>query len=403
MSLDAWCQSALLAVTAFAALFWLGGGFVLYSGVRRIGGLEEIEPLPDDALPSVSIVVAARDEAARVEAAVESLLGIDYPRLNLVVVDDRSTDGTGAILDRLAARDARLRVLHLSSLPPGWIGKCHALARGEEAAGGDWILFTDGDVVLAPDSVRRAVSLGIRSGADHVALGIDLEVEGLGEAAFVAYFLVAFFLSQRPWRAADPRTKDRIGIGAFNLVRRDVYERAGGHAALRMELLDDLGLGLIVKRSGGRSLFAHPDGRVRARWHTGVLGLIRGVEKNAFPAMGFRVWFTLLAVTTQLMTSLAPVVALFAANPWTRALGIVAWSGVFLVYATTATYARIRTWHAVLMPIGAALFAFAIVRSAAVTLARGGVTWRGTFYSIAELKRGGARWAPDEKRPPRSS
>ena len=228
MSLDAWCQSGLLAASALAALFWLGGGLTLYAGVRRLRGLEEIEPLSEPSLPSISVVVAARDEGARVEASIRSLLAIDYPRLRLVAVDDRSTDGTGAILDRLAAEDARLRVIHVTSLPPGWIGKCHALARGEEAAGGEWILFTDGDVVIAPDALRRAVSHGIRNGADHVAVGIDVEVEGLGEAMFVAYFLAIFFLTQRPWGAGDPRTRDHIGIGAFNLVRRDVYERAGG-------------------------------------------------------------------------------------------------------------------------------------------------------------------------------
>lgn len=403
MSLVAWCQSALLLATALAALFWLGGGLALYTGARRLRGLEEIEPLPDAALPSVSIVVAARDEAARIEPAVRSLLAIDYPRLSLVVVEDRSSDGTGEILDRVASEDPRLRVLHLTSLPPGWIGKCHALARGEEAAGGEWILFTDADVVLAPDAVRRAVSYGVREGVEHVAVGIDVETEAIGEAVFVAYFLIVFFLTQRPWGAPDPRTNDHIGIGAFNLVRRDAYERAGGHAALRMELLDDLGLGWIVKRSGGRTLFALPDGRVRTRWHEGVLGLVRGVEKNAFPAMGFRVGFTLFAVTTQLLTSLAPLAALFAPSPWTKALGILAWSGVFLAYATTSTYARVRTWQAVLMPVGALLFSFAIVRSAAVTLARGGVTWRGTFYPLADLERGRATWAKGKKRPPRSS
>ncbi|MGE5175635.1 MAG: glycosyltransferase [Hyphomicrobiales bacterium] len=403
MSLVAWCQSALLLAAALAALFWLGAGFVLYAGVRRLRGLEEIEPLPDDALPPVSIVVAARDEAARVETAVRSLLAIDYPRLSLVAVDDRSTDGTGAILDRVAAEDPRLRVLHLTDLPPGWIGKCHALARGEAASGGEWILFTDGDVVLAPDALRLAISHGIREGADHVAVGIDVETEGLGEAAFVAHFLTMFFVTQRPWGAGDPRTKDHIGIGAFNLVRRDAYERAGGHEALRMELLDDLGLGLLLKRSGGRTLFALPDGRVRTRWHAGVIGLVRGVEKNAFPAMGFRVGFTVFAVTMQLVTALAPVLALFAAGPWTRALGIAAWSGVFLVYAVTAGYARIRVWQALLMPVGAILFAFAIVRSAFVTLARGGVTWRGTFYPIGDLRRGRVRWSSEKKIPPRSS
>jgi len=391
MSLPPWCQSALLLLTAISALFWLGGALQLYAGARRLRGLAEVEPLPDEALPAVTVVAAAKDEAVRAERAARSLLAVDYPRLEIVIVDDRSTDGTGPILDRVAAEDPRLRVIHLTSLPEGWIGKCHALARGEEAARGEWILFTDADVEQSEGALRRAVSYAIEEKADHVAVGLDAEVQGLGEAIFIGYFLAAFFLSQRPWNASDPRSKDHIGIGAFNLVRREAYERAGGHAALRMELLDDLALGAIVKRSGGRSVFALPDGMVRTRWHVGVRGLIHGVEKNAFAALGFRPWYTAYAVAMQVIASLTPLVGLLSADVWTRAFAILAWSGVFLVYATTANYAQVRWWQAAFMPVGGLFFAYAIARSTWLALRRGGIVWRGTFYPLAELRKGRAR------------
>jgi glycosyltransferase involved in cell wall biosynthesis len=388
MSLPPWCQSALLGLAGASALFWLNAGFRLYFGSRRLRVLSDVAPLADDALPPVTIVVAAKDEAARVEEAARAWLRIDYPRLEIVIVDDRSTDGTGAILDRAAAQEPRLKVIHVAALPEGWIGKCHALARGAAASSGDWILFSDGDVVLSPDAVRRGISHAIRERADHLAVGIDLDVHGVGEAMFIGYFLAAFFLSQRPWAVPDPRSDAHIGIGAFNLVRRDAYVRAGGHERLRMELLDDLGLGLIVKRSGGRSLFALPGGMVRARWHVGVRGLIQGVEKNAFPAMRFHLGLTVFAVSAQVISSLAPLAGLLAADSWTRGFAILAWSGIFLVYTVTSSFASIRAWQAVMMPMGALLFAFAIARSAAAILTRGGVVWRGTFYRLEELKRG---------------
>jgi len=391
MSLPPWCQSALLLLTAISALFWLGGALQLYAGARRLRGLAEVEPLPDEALPAVTVVAAAKDEAVRAERAARSLLAVDYPRLEIVIVDDRSTDGTGPILDRVAAEDPRLRVIHLTSLPEGWIGKCHALARGEEAARGEWILFTDADVEQSEGALRRAVSYAVEERADHVAVGLDAEVQGLGEAIFIGYFLAAFFLSQRPWNASDPGSKDHIGIGAFNLVRREAYERAGGHAALRMELLDDLALGAIVKRSGGRSVFALPDGMVRTRWHVGVRGLIHGVEKNAFAALGFRPWYTAYAVAMQVIASLTPLVGLLSADVWTRAFAILAWSGVFLVYATTANYAQVRWWQAAFMPVGGVLFAYSIAHSTWLALRRGGIVWRGTFYPLAELRKGRAR------------
>jgi len=155
-----------------------------------------------------------------------------------------------------------------------------------------------------------------------------------------------------------------------------------------MEVLDDMAVGLIVKRSGGRSRFAGHDGMVRARWQEGLAALIRGVEKNAFAALGFHVPATIGAVMAQLALSWIPVLGLFAAEPLTRAAAIVAWSGVFLAYATTSRVVETRTWHAVTMPIGATLLGYAILASMVQALRRGGVVWRGTFYSLRELRRG---------------
>ena len=369
-----------------AALFWLGGAVYYYLGMRRIRGLGSVEPLADAALPAVSIVSAARNEAARIDGAVRSLLTQDYPGLEVVAVDDRSEDGTGALLDRAAAEHPGLRVIHVRDLPEGWLGKCHALAQGEAAARGEWILFTDGDVSLAPDAVRRAVSLAVHERADHVAVAADLEVGSLGEAIFIAFFVFSFNVSQRPWDAPNPRSDAHVGIGAFNLVRREAYERAGGHARLRLELLDDMGLGLIVKQSGGVSMLAGHDGMVRARWQEGLGALVRGVEKNAFAGLRYDVVATVAAVALQVTVSLLPLAGLFAADPVTRAAAILAWSGVFLVYATTARAVETRTWHAVTMPLGALLFGYAILVSMALALRRGGIVWRGTFYPLAALR-----------------
>lgn len=391
MSLPLWCQSALLVASAGSAVAWLAAGFAYYAGSRRLSGLGSVVPLPVGSLPSLTIVSAARNEAARVGVAARTLLAQDYPGLEVIAVDDRSEDETGAILESIAASDPALQVVHITSLPSGWLGKCHALAEGARAAAGDWILFTDGDVSLAPDASRRAVSFALRHRADHVAVAADLEVRGLAESIFVAYFVSIFNVSQRPWDASDPRSSAHIGIGAFNLVRKDLYLRAGGHDRLRMELLDDMGLGLIIKQAGGRSVFAEHDGRVRARWQEGIGGLIQGVEKNAFPALRYDVAVTVISVALQLLGSLVPVAALFASDLWTRAFGLLAWSGVVLVYSITARVAPTRTWHAITMPIGSILFAYSIVVSMVLTLRQGGVMWRGTFYSLDELRAGGVR------------
>ncbi len=376
------------ALGAFAALVWLGLALPAYRGGRTIRGLGSPRPLPDEALPPLTIVSTARDEAARVEAAARSLLAQDYPAVEILFVDDRSTDGTGSILDRIAAEDPRLRVLHLDALPPAWIGKCHALARGAAEARGEWLLFTDGDVWMAPDAVRRAVSLTRELGADHLAVAADLEIRSFAERIFITYFSALFIASQRPWKAPDPRSKAHIGIGAFNLVRRGVYDRAGGHERLRMEVLDDLGLGAIVKEAGGRSHFAFHDGYLRVRWHEGLRGLIRGVEKNAFAALRYRSGETLASVAGQFLGSMAPLFCLFLPGALPKALAVASWCGLWLLYRAIARNVAIRWWDFLTAPAGAALFSYSILRSMAITLRRGGVTWRGTFYPLRELRRG---------------
>ena len=266
-------------------------------------------------------------------------------------------------------------------------GKSHALALASAEAKADWLLFTDGDIEFAPDAVRRAVSLALREGVDHLAVAVDMILDSLGEAVFIGYFLAMFYLSQQPWRARDPRSKCSIGIGAFNLVRRVAYERSGGHERLRYELIDDLGLGKILKQSGASQMFALHGGKVRARWHVGVGGLIRGVEKNAFAALRYRLSLALPAVASQIALSLSPVVGLFLPGLVPKIAAVLAWAGILLVYAVIARGARIRAWQAILMPVGGLLFGFAILRSTAMAVARQGLIWRGTFYPLRALRR----------------
>ena len=397
MGVGAVCQSAAAAlspapaavwtaIVTLACAAWVYAAVDLVRGLRTLKRLDRVEPLPDERLPTLALIAAAKDERERVEAGARSLLSQDYPGLRLLVVNDRSVDGTGEILDRLAVEDPRLEVEHVETLPPGWIGKCHALARAAARARTDWLLFTDGDVVLAPDAARRAVSLATREGADHVAIAPDIVVESLGEALFVGYFVTMFHVSQRPWKAPDPRSRASIGVGAFNLVRREAYEKAGGHERLRYELIDDLGLGKILKRSGAKSLFVEHGGRVRARWHAGIGGLTRGVEKNAFAAFGYHVGLTVLAVAAQIAIWIGPAVGVFLSG-WPRIAALAAWVSVFTIYAVLSRHVSIRAWQGIFMPLGGALFSYAILRSTFVALAAGGITWRGTFYPLGELRR----------------
>lgn len=385
---NALVSGMLAAIVGAAALCWLYAGLSVFFGNRRIPRLGDAAALAPDGFPTLTILAAAKDEALHVDGAARSLLAQDYPRLQVILVDDRSTDGTAAILDRLAALDPRLRVVHIETLPLGWIGKCHALSLGAESTDSAWLLFTDADVTLAPEAARRAVSLALRGGWDHVAVGPDMHIETLGEAVFVAAFVVIFNATIRPWLASDPRRREAIGIGAFNLVRRESYVRSGGHAKLRLELLDDMALGKILKQSGARQTMAGHDRMISVRWHYGVRGLIRGIEKNMFPAARYRLLPSLFAPWVLLAIAFAPYAGLFLPGPVPKIVALVAWLGVFLSYREASRTVDIQLWQALLMPLGVTLFVYSFVRSMVVTLAQGGVRWRGTLYSLTELKRG---------------
>src|SRR4051812_15795316 len=185
---------------AIATLVGLVGIFVqLVVGGSRIASLAD-QP-GDPRGPSVSIIVAARDEGPHIERALQSLLAQRYDALEIIAIDDRSTDDTGAILDRMARDSHRLRVLHITALPPHWLGKNHALHEGAAIATGEYLLFTDADVVFAPDAIARSVVFARARNVDHLTMGPELDSPGLWLTLVLNFFSLGFLLYYRPWHA----------------------------------------------------------------------------------------------------------------------------------------------------------------------------------------------------------
>jgi hypothetical protein len=379
-----------MALTAWDGYFWsvavLGGLLAL----RAMRGVVSMRLLPTHQprtgpRPAVSVVVAARDEETRIEAAVRGLLAQQGVDLRVIVVDDRSSDRTGDILRTLAAADPRLTVVRIDHLPAGWIGKCHALRAGAAVATGDWLLFADGDIWLTPDAVARAVRRAEDEGADHLTL-----VPGVRGATFLGaagQLLLNLGLAQR----ADAVNRDRpgayLGIGAFNLVRAAVYRRIGGHEPLRMEVVDDVKLGLLVRRAGGRSRVYFAPRDADADWCPDALGLVRGLEKNHFAMTGYRLVPVVAGVVVMGLFWAGAVV-----GPWTgTAAGTAAGLGLAsLAVPAAAAAVRLRSsvGAALLVPLVLPMLGVSLVNSAARTLWRGGVRWRDTFYPLSALRAG---------------
>lgn len=380
-----------LWAAALCSAPWFAMAAGWFRGVGRVPVLADLRrgETEPDGYPPVSVVVAARDEAGTVGTALRTLVDQDYPgRLEVIVVDDRSTDGTGGVVAGIAARTPeRLRLIRVDRLPEGWLGKNHALWTGAAEAGGEWLLFTDADVHLSPDCIELAVGHAIEQDLDHLTLAPELVSRGAALKSFVAAFVLVFEVTQRPWRAADPGAKEAVGVGAFNLVRRGAYRQAGTHRAVRMRPDDDLKLGKNLKGAGFRQGVAYGTGLVRVEWHRTLAGAVSGLEKSMFPGLDYRLSTALLASIALFATNVLPFVgALFARPRTARLLFVADVALVFAMYTLGGRRSKTPWYYAALHPFGAAVLIYAMLRSAFMTLARGGIQWRGTFYPLEHLR-----------------
>ncbi|MEN9663505.1 MAG: hypothetical protein RL324_2454 [Verrucomicrobiota bacterium] len=338
--------------------------------------------------PRVSVVVAARDEAARIENTVRHVLAQQGVTVELIVVDDRSTDATGRILQELAAGDARLKPCRIETLPDGWLGKCHACHTGAGTATGDWILFTDADCWIKPDVLARALAVAEREKVDHIALtpGVASPTTGAG-----AWHLL-FLMTVTDWISAVNRDRPGryLGIGAFNLMRASAYRACGGYEALRLTVLDDMKLGLLLRRSGHRTRAYLGGDDVECHWGTTVPDMVKVMEKNYFAALEFRLAVALGLGLGGLLVWLAAIVGPFTGTRTGLAAGLALWV-VMLPNAILARRLGISLHRAVLAPLMFPALFYALLVSTLVTVRQGGIRWRGTFYSLEQLRAGTVR------------
>ncbi|HEY5912451.1 MAG TPA: glycosyltransferase family 2 protein [Verrucomicrobiae bacterium] len=376
--------AALFVAVACAALWHL-------RWMRRLPTLEDLNEGGASAAREpirCSVIVAARNEEARLEETVRRLLAQRGVELELIVVDDRSTDRTAAILEQLAKEDARLRVLRIDALPEGWLGKCHACHIGALAAQGEWILFTDADCWLKPDVVRRALLVAEREQAEHVTLSSGLAVPGPG---FRAGSLM-FHLSLANWFSGvnRDRPKAHLGLGAFNLVRASAYRQCGGYEALRLTVLDDVKLGLLLRRAGKRTRAFLGANEVEAYWGTCLWDVVPIMEKNYFAALEFSLPLALGVIA--FLTLLMGAAILGAASR--TATGLAAALSSFFLAIPAAILARRMGWSwsiALGVPFVMPVFVWALLNSTFKTLWRGGIRWRDTFYALETLRAGSVR------------
>jgi len=384
-----WTIGCILALVWFSRLLDAALGMPKVADISRPEW--DRKPATPIGNPRVSIIVPARNEEENVAAALSTMLKIDYDNYEVIAVNDRSTDRTGDVMDRVAATPeavGRLKIFHVTELPHGWLGKVHAMWSAANQANGDWLLFTDADVLFRPDVLTRAQAYAEAERADHLVLFPRMIMEGPGERIMVAFFQTLFVFGHRPWKVADPKSKDHIGVGAFNLIRRRVYDAVGTYEALRFEVLDDMKLGKIVKNAGYAQRNVYGADLISLRWVKGAMGMVNNLTKNFFAVLSFQWWRLLLSAFALAFLNLTPFLGIWFAHGWARLPYAVALASIFGIYVGMSWESDVPAYYFVLHPIGATLFVYILLRSMILTLARGGVVWRGTFYPLEDLRKG---------------
>ena len=372
-------------------LVWLSRVIDAGFGVRTIPDIStpEWNRTPSVPQPSVAIIVPGRNEEESIEQALLRLETLDYENYQIVAIDDRSTDHTGDIMDKVAAASSgKLRIVHIRELPPGWMGKVHAMWSAARETTADWLLFTDADVMFRPDTLRRAIAYAETEHADHVVVLPQVIMKQFGEKMMLAFFQLLFVFGHRPWKVADPKTKDHMGVGAFNMVRRTAYEAVGTFQRLRMEVLDDMKFGKVIKEAGFKQRVVFGDDMIRVRWAHGARGVVNNLTKNFFAVMSFQTWRALLSCAGMAILNYLPFVGVLIAHGWARAPYGVALASMFFLYSGIWKQAEIHPWYFFLHPVSTTLFIYTMLRSTFVTLHNDGVNWRGTHYPLDELRKG---------------
>ena len=377
-----------MLVTVIVVVFSLAWIVFLAKAFRHIAGtpiFEDLEPNPMTDWPSLSVIITARNEAEHLEGALQSVLAQDYPHLEIILIDDRSTDNTREIMQAMAAKDARIKPIWIDSLPAGWLGKVHAYHQGSKAAQGTWMLFADADVYFEQDVLRHAISVATHEERDHLALIPFFRTRSFWLEVTMSTFCRVATVGCKGADVGRPGKRAFAGVGAFNLVRSEALAKTPGFQWLRMEVVDDIGLGYMLFEHGARSMLAMTRQSLAITWYPTIASMFRGLEKNLFAAAHYQ--YPRAALMVLLLWILEG--GLLALPFFGFGLVTLLIYGLRLAIVIHWSKRLRRGWFSGLFePFGVVLFSAMLVRTTWLCATRGWIDWRGTRYSLDALRKG---------------
>jgi len=369
-----------------AVLYWIALSFYLIINGNKIKYLSHLQ-ISANQTPSVAIIIPVRNEEEKLGEALTSMCNLDYNNYKILVVNDRSTDNSGKILSSLKSEYKTIRIIDINKLPQGWLGKNHALYTGYNFSTEEYLLFTDADVIYKKDVLAKAISYCIKNNLDHLTILPEITSSSAILKSVLSTFIIMLTAIQRPWAAKIKKSKASMGVGAFNLVKRNAYLHAGTHKAFAMRPDDDLKLASFIKASGGAADVLYGQNELQVEWYKNVQEFIRGMMKNMFSGFDYNILKVMIGVLGTLIFFVLPLpVILFFGNFRERNLVI------YMLLLQLILYWKMpgskgKWWYGFMSIYGGTIVAYIMMKSAIDTLRNGGIYWRETFYPLAELRK----------------
>ena len=378
----------LLAYAVMITIGWIGLSVYLLYNRSRVKALKDVTLKNRTEFPEVVIIIAIRNEETNLAEALQSVCQLQYPHFRILLINDRSTDKTPILIEDFAARYPFITTKHITELPPGWLGKNDALYQGYKASSEEWMLFTDADVLFHPLALKKAMQNVQEKRLEHLTVLPDVQSRSQLLNSALSTFTLMIETRQRPWAIKDPKSSASLGIGAFNLVHRKAYEKAGTHQAIALRPDDDLKLGLRIKASGGKQDALYGKDHVGLEWYTSVAEFRQGLMKNMFSIYNYNFFKMLLfGVLPTLFVFVVPLpmLLLFGGNIEKLLAAIILLCQILLF--SLNKYARTKWWHTLLIPYAGAVMVYIMLKAGLLTLQQKGIYWRESFYPLKELKK----------------
>lgn len=378
-------------LSVMCSVFLFYGFIELYCGLKKIKTLKNITlkniTLDASVQDKISIILVAKDEEKHIKQSIDSLLKQDYSNIEVIVINDRSTDNTAHILQASYHQNPAVTLKEISHLPKGWLGKNHAMYEGAKLAAGKWLLFLDADVLLESDALSKAMVYMKRNDCTHLTLIPEFKTNRFLIDLIICSGSLAFYFRLKPWRCHQKNKKFYFGIGAFNILKASDYFQFDGHHSFPLCILDDMKLAKQLKRYGAKQHCLEGTGLIAMNWYETITDVILGTEKNSFAYCNFKFSTLLIESLLGIFLFISPLVIFFSTEGYAQFFSGLA---IFITMSQYAFYCQLRDmsqWYLILYPLGVLIGTYSWWRSALKITYNQGVYWRETFYSLSELKK----------------